>query len=541
MEPFRFRPAADTARAARTADAALVHALDPAMGEMRAQLLTGVAARPDLTAAHIETILDNLPQRGSRLLAALLANPVIETHPTLRERTAGALCVDDMFILVDTVPDPERYLPHLLTLCLFGGSDKAVHMEFLSTAFTPAQMEVAVHAILDQWEHAVLTGAPHRAPASLTLDLDVVGASHVERLLNLVETATADTTRPLPSGRTRRRPADYETHINRLAVVEQIICHLLVRPNLPAGASLRLVQHAEAIVADTLAYTPPRQRDWARASATSRMLRRAPLTPDAAAHAFASEFFRISYEDIALTGRAIDAALIATADNPHRILVERALNNWTTRSPEVLSVLLSAVKDLAERTGEDEEDDHITYGFSRRQPKTPELRMQGLVRSGLDHIGSPIWEQVYDLALTTHGAPADHGTAVARFASMVQAAAINYADESATPAVHRFAQWASASDDPHLRRHAVASCWEHPQLLAAAADPSPLVRVEVLAHTLATVDDVEAAAADPDADVRLAAAEHTLFNARILSMLSHDPDERVRDAVAGRVMDALTL
>lgn len=538
MEPFRFRPAADTARAAETADAALAHALAHPAEDSRAQLLAGLAARPDLSAAHIEAILEHLPQRGAHLIGTLLANPVIEAHPTLRERTANAMAIDDIFTVVSLVPHPERYLPHMLTLCMFASTDKNIHMEFLNRAFTGAQMETAVHTLLDGWEHAVTTGKPHAAPPSHTLDLNAFAPSHVERLLNLVESVSADTTRPLPSGRTRRRPDNYETHIHRMAVVEQIICHLLVRPNLPAGASLRLVQHAEAVVADAMAYAPPKQRDWVRASATSRMLRRAPLTPQAAAHAFASDFFRIGYEDINLTGPSIDAALIATADNPHRILVERALDNWTTRSPEVLSVLLSAVKDLHGRG--DVTDETVVYAsFSRRQPKDNETRLRGLVRAGLDHIGNSLWEQVYDLVLTTDGIEGDHGASVSRFASMVQASALNYADESATPALHRFAAWASASDDPHLRRHAVTYCWERPQLLAAAADPSALVRVEVLAHELVTIDDVVAAAADPDADVRLAAAEHALFNARILSMLSHDPDERIRAAVAARVMDAL--
>lgn len=541
MEPFRFRPAADTATAAETADAALAHALNPATDDVQAQLLAGLATRPDLTAAHIEAILDNLPQRGARLLANLLANPVIQSHPALRERAAASVALDDIFTLVGLVPDAERYLPRLLSLCMFGATDKNVHMEFLYRAFTPTQMEVAVHTLLDGWEEAVVTGQHHRAPASHTLDLKVLGPAHIERLLALVESATEVAARPLPSGRTRRRPADYETHINRMSVVEQIICHLLMRPSLPKEASLRLVQHAEAVVADAQAYAPPTQREWVRGSSTSRMLKRAPLAPAAAAHAFASEFFRIGYEDIDLSGPAIDAALTATAENPNRILVERALDNWTTRSPQVLSILLSAVKDLHAR-GDTPDDDGAAYAsaFSRRQPKDNEARMRGLVRAGLDHIGTPVWEQVYDLALSLDGITGDHGASVSRFAAIVSNAAINYADDSATPAGHRFAAWASASDDPHLRRHAVAYCWERPQLLAAAADPDPLVRIAALAHPLATIDDVETAAADTDADVRLAAAEHTLFNARILAMLSHDPDERVRNAVAGRVMDALS-
>lgn len=545
MEPFRFRPAADTARAAETADAALAHALAHPNEATRAQLLAGVAARPDLTGEHIDAILEHLPHRGAHLIGTLLANPVIDAHPILRKRTVDSMGIDDIFTVAALVPAPERYLPQMLTLCMFGTSDKNIHMEFLTRTFAGAPMEAAVHTLLDGWEHAVVTGKPHAAPPSHTLDLDAFGPTHMERLLALVETATADAARPLPSGRTRRRPDTYEKHIHSMSVVEQIICHLLARRDLPKAASLRLVQHAEAVVADALAYAPPSQRDWVRASATSRMLKRAPLTPDAAAYAFASEFFRIGYDDINLTGPAIDAALIATADRPHRILVERALDNWTTRSPQVLSILLSAVKDLYERGDvSSDKKDHAVWSSSRRQPKDHETRIRGLIRAGLDHIGDPIWEQVYDLALSIDGVEcdhgADHGASVARFAAMVDAAALNYADDSATPAVHRFAEWASASDDPHLRRHSVSYCWERAQLLAAAADPSPLVRVEVLAHNLATMADVEAAAADPDADVRLAAAEHTLFNAHILSMLSHDPDQRVRNAVAGRVMDALT-
>lgn len=542
MEPFRFRPAADTARDADTADAALAHALHPATSEdARPQLLAGVAARPDLDAPHIQVILDNLPQRGATLLGALLANPAVEAHPCLHDLAARSMGLDDIFTVVSRVPDPERYLPRLLTLCMFGTSDKNHHMQFLTQVFTTEQMDAAIHTLLDEWTDAVTTGNVSGAPASHTLDLDGLGPTHMERLLVLVETAVADCVRPLPSGRTRRRPDTYETHIHSMSVVEQIICHLLVRRDLPKRHSLTLVQHAETVIADALAYTPPTQREWVRASATTRMLKRAPLTPAAAAHAFASDIFRISREDIILSGPAIDAALTTTAQRPHRILVERALDNWTTRSPEVLSILIAAVKNLSEQRAANGAEDDDPYAFSRRPAKDDETRLRGLVRAGLDHIGTPVWEQVYDLVLTVPDRPADHGAAVARFTAMVDAAALNFADDSATPALHRFAAWASASDDPHLRRHAVTYCWEHPQLLAAAADPAPLVRAAVLAHPMATAEDVAVATADPDADVRLAAVEHPLFDtASGIALLSHDPDERVRAAVAMHVMGALT-
>ena len=57
---------------------------------------------------------------------------------------------------------------------------------------------------------------------------------------------------------------------------------------------------------------------------------------------------------------------------------------------------------------------------------------------------------------------------------------------------------------------------------------------------MSTADDVLAAAADADPEVRLAAAEHHLLDNRTITALASDPDDRVRSTVTSRVLTALT-
>ena len=466
MEPFRFRTAAQVAEQAATATEALADALDPTHdSEVRALLLSGVAGRGDLTREHVDTILDHLPQRCATLLVTLLANPVVSHDEDLYDLVARGMGKDDIFAFSLT-PHAERLLPRMLAKCYESGNED-IHLAHLQATFTPTQIEAALHTLVDMWQTALYAPMGHRPPGGHTLALSVLGSVHFDRLVGALEAVMMGAVTPLSSGRSRRRGADFEVHTHQMALVEDIVATVLARTDLAAHHNLAFVQLGEKCLADTLAYTPPTQRDWRRAHATRRMLGNAHLCPEATAYAFTSTIFHISLKDIALTRAGIDAALLATAEHPHPVLVQRALNAGSTRSPRALGALIESVRrldatraaaDLARIDTPDTSNTRSSNTWGRREhghwwgvdygATRDDKILTGLIHAGLSHIGEPVWDDIYAFALAQpNQAASSHKIAVNYFAGLVRTAVINYADDTATPDIHEFAVWASASDD----------------------------------------------------------------------------------------------
>jgi hypothetical protein len=556
MQPFRFRTAAQASAEAATADEALAHAQSPAHEyETRLRLYAGIAARPDLSRHHVETLLENFYERASTVLTALWANPIVSSDPELSQAVLSHIGRDDIFAFA-LAPNAEALLPRLLAICANPFHPEKAHLEFLADTFTSDQVAAAIDVLVEELGQSLDAAVGNRSPLSSILQSTLLEQPHLTRLVELVEHAVADAETPLPSGRSRRKNADYEARIHRMSTAQDVIATLLTRKDLTEAQCLSLVQSAEKIVADAAAFTAPTQRDWARASATHRMMRNAVLTPNAMSYAFTSDMLRVSFKDINLNGPGVNAALLATVENPRPILVQQALGSYFSLTEQVMESLLSQVRTLEDRyrmetgegRGEDEGDlaawgnhDEARWGTSgARSDQSEQQILDGLIRTGYRHIGKPVWDAVYDYVLT-HPRHTDvpHAQVVDYVVATAARSANSWMDDSATPTMHAFAVWASASNDAHLRRHAVAQCWEVGQLHDAAQDPSPLVRIEVLKHDLATTDEVLAAARDIDPDVRLAAAEHAHIDSRVISVLSNDPDERVRTAIARRVLDSL--
>lgn len=557
MQEFRFTTSTQASVEAASIDQALAYALDPSHEDhyVRGSLLTGAAARADLTAEHVHLILNHLPERATSLLATLLVHPVVANDQDLHDRVAIWMRKDDIFTFTHT-PFAERLLPLMLSKCYEYGNED-VHLRYLIEQFTPAQIDTAVHALIERWDTALHGSEVGASPGGHTLALRVLGTGHIDRLIAILDDVLAAAATPLPSGRTRRRDGGYESHVNQMSLVEDVLATLLARTDLTDTQSLSLVRLAEKATADAIAYNVPGHRDWIRARYTTRILGKARLSPEATAVAFTSPVFRISRDDITVTSAGIAAALRASdVANPSPILVQRALSSFSSRSEKTVHLLIEMVRTLdarhlphdaastepAETDASEGANTDGEWWHTRSRSVSPRDEvLHGLIRAALGHIGNPAWQAVYTYALdAATQASLSHPAAVDHFVDMVRRAILNFADETATPTSHEFAAWASASSDEYLRRHAVAECWNRPQLVAAAQDPSPLVRVQVLFHDLATADDVLAAALDADADVRLAAASHDLLDERGLTALAADPDPRVRAQAATRMIDALT-
>lgn len=557
MQPFRFRTAAQAMLDATTADEALAYALNDVHDhETRLRMLLGVAERPDITRAHVKTILEQCQTRAGKVLATLWSNPTVAHHPDLRNKVISRISRDDIFSFL-LLPNNEDVLPHLIARCAnVHFPDHAVYIDALKNTFTPEQMNAALNVLVDGFADTLDSPTGRQHPLTDLLHSTLLAPDHLDRLISMVEHAVSDAATPLPSGRSRRRNAEFEARLNRMSTAQDIIATLLARKDLTESQCLSLVESGAKVLADAVAFTAPTQRKWIRASTTDRLFRNASLTPQAVAFVFNADIFRVSLKSVSFNGAGAEAAILATATNPNPVLVQRVLNAHFSLSEHTTQVLLDQVRFLerqfalntAAPDGLDEDDfevwgrdDNAWWGTSgERSDRDEQDVLRGLLRNAKRHIGKPVWDEVYAFVLAhPHYSQVSHAQAVDAAVAVLTSDSTRWADDSMTPTLHEFAAWASASDDEHLRRHAVAQCWDAAQLGEAAQDPSPLVRIEALRHDLATPDVVLITATDTDADIRLAAAAHPMLDQRAINILADDPDERVRNEVAHRVLEAL--
>lgn len=559
--PFVFHTPAEHARIGPL-DAAMSTALDPSLNDtIRAQMMTGIASRDDLSAAITARMLTHLPHEAWTLLVTLLNNPRLHRAPKTLAQVRARIAPNAVPTLLAHLDEPARYLDDMLLAAHRHSSMYPGLADLVTETFTAEQINATADTLVETylaWLNNTAADADHTNHNAHQRLHDLPGMAfltprHTHRIAAQVHdalTAYADAISAPMNGETSK---DAKASKNAVTVRQArypseeraALSHLLRRTDIDTPLGHLLLDSIEVIArtetAQNSLYPYPVHSQiptlLTHAKLPHAVLVRLLTTP--ALSAVLAEHRSASVGLYFNSGVVVDA-LRAGADP------DLLLTNGHLRLPaDVL--------------------DHILDTLDKRTGPLPIALLRALIDNSTDTIGTPAWDRLYDLWMA-HVFATQDASAQDRFADVVEARLLGWADHSRTSDLHRFAAWASASPDPHLRRHAVKHIWSADQLRIATHDPSPLVREQTLDHDYVPEDVLTALATDPlthirqavaahrdttsavlrlleqdpDANVRLAVAEHDQADQATLVALGDDPDERVRAAVAEKFLAALS-
>lgn len=543
----------------------------------RQRLALGLLAREDLTEDQAAELAHLCAADAHRLLAALANHRFCTPGSMLAQAVESTLTGDALPVFLTQVADRARWAPaallHQERGHLYGDQVPGI----VATLIDAPTLARAAETLVDRYlQVAADPGSDHGSVYDRVPTLTGLTGPALTRLVQHAVTAlyalhaspavyaSTDSTCGTPGN-------DPEPGLQRMLAEEhstRLTMSLLGRPDLGEDHAVALVE------AMTAAPTPRTDRaEWVRADFEwwgrygrvlrdlHRLLEQRTLPVAAAARLVADPGWRHVLHDY---GTRVAPEVY------HQVLRERHVT-WSDLLAETVAYpnILTVVVDAATRAPADLAADLLA---TLADPDTLDLPVDARIEiadafTAATHLlGTPAWDQVYALWSHAHTLAADIPASdlPATFCDRVRGRFPTYLDPSVTPPEHRFAAWLAAQADPVLRAQVVALAWTPAQVRAAATDPSPQVRLAVLAHDLLSPalharllgdpdgrvraqavtqasdpDQVAAAATDSDPRVRLAVARHSQIPAEVLPDLVADPDPEVRAAVADRWTAAL--
>lgn len=539
--PFRFLPADEVARTIPDPTEALKACRDEPNPETRTRMFAGLATRPDLTSKHLAAIVKHTDRDHHTTLVTLLNNPTLRRSPKVWAAARDLINPDATPTLLHALHDPSEYLPDMLRVADQHSMFKDLH-DRLRDAFPAEQITAVLDTFIDGYLIALDDPRTYAQPDTTIPGMTLLSEAQVTRLIETL------------CDHIDNLPEDTDPYSVEASAYESCLSRLIARTDLTDPQGHRLVDglirlaeigdaHAEKWAEETgradLGYGYARHitRTLTNGNLPQPARIRALLCPQIVA--------MLRYDNFARTGFTPDTVLAAVRQGaPLSLLVDYFVLTVTSEDLTAFTTRLRAEGAAA-----------TNYGHGV---------LSALAHAGTDAIGTPGWDDLY--ALWLEAVPdTNDGCAQDQFANLVDRRTVNWSDRSTRPVLHAFAAWASASDDPLLRRHAVAHIYDESQFIAALNDPDPAVRYEISAHPQVTEAVLGLLAADPDATVRwtvaghekatgeilhglrddpaqmvrLAVAEHRKTHSETLQAMAHDADAEVRTVVAQRVLDAL--
>jgi hypothetical protein len=505
--PFVFQTAADTAR---TGDLATVLALaTDENGEIdastRAQMMTGIAERTDINAKVFKRLADNLPYECYTLLCAMLNNPLLRRAPKTFTAVRQSISPDSLPTLINHLDDPAEFLPDFLR-----AASRFTRIPNITTYVTAAFDADHIAATVDQMVEDYLA----------TLTLDQRASEDIPQLLFLTEdhitriaTAVRDMLRVCAAD-------DYSTTYDSRAFVPiSVMRRLAERDDLTdehghlifdaIDALLAIEQHQNALYSEQMG---ERGQQWpGLRSQVPGVLHNSKLPQSALVRALLNPDIVTAMNSDRHTTLGIDFGTVVEAlrqGAPISLLHHYTVINMPA---DVLDLVLDqAETSMTSPTDDDRET------------------LRAVVYNSINLVGTAQWDRLYALWVNVMTEDTEDGNPHDQFAVFVERRSMNYSDNSTTPTLHRFAAWASQSDDPRLRRHAVKYIWSPEQMVAATQDPSPLVRLQALDHEFVPESILVALHDDDDYAVRFAVAMHRDATSHVLTLMQHDADPTVR-------------
>lgn len=537
--PFLFQTSTERGRTGDL-DTVLAEARNTDDRELRAQLLTGVAARPDINAAAFKAIFKQDMRQCPTLLAAALNNPAARRFPKKYADLRSWIGPDAFYSLIRDHDNPAEFLPEFITTA-HRHSQYPDAAKFVTDNFTADQISDTFNGLLDQ----CLTPTMGRDNSDLLSSLvqsPFLSAAHTGRIVGfLSENLLAALDGALPE--------------NIFFQPDHILGHLGARTDLTVEHAEQVVDCVETLLileGITNRHYPIRMRPHAIRLLANSTLPQQALVRALASPTISDALWHDRFVTVGLTTATLAAAIDAGADL--RLLIRFSLFAMSAKTLESVLDRLSAAETTpngpanagAAQADDDYFDDrYVTYDDIKPDPTTKEI-LSEVLRGATDTIGTPQWDRLY--AMWHRVAEADGTTPVAatdEFADIVERRDIKWSDDSATPTIHKFAAWASASPDPALRRHAVKYVYSIDQMRAATGDPDAVVRAQTLDHEVVPEEILTILAGDDSTNIRIAVARHRDATPTVLHLLHTDPSAMVRlevakhEAVSGETMRAL--